>query len=112
MGDYEKLMERLAIMEYHQKLLIKLIRDPKLEFYRLIVEKGISEAEVQKFYQKCDQLTIKLTEQKAEGFVYFQPLFEEFSTSLPGKLNIHEAIRACLTQKLYEPLFEELKRYL
>jgi hypothetical protein len=44
--------------------------------------------------------------------VYFHPLFHELSSSLPSKLNMREIINACLTQKLYLPLFQEMVKYL
>lgn len=111
MNEYE-LLERIKILEYHQKLLLKLLNNPKLDLYKLIIENGISEQEVKQFYSLCDKMSIKLEEQKAEGYVYFHPLFQELSLSLPPKLNMREVINACLTQKLYLPLFQELAKYL
>jgi hypothetical protein len=108
----QELLNRILILEYHQKLLLKLLNNPKLEFYKLIIEYGLSEQETQEFFSLCAKLSIKMEEQKAEGFVYFHPLFEEFSTSLPLKLNTKEVLHACVTQQLYEPLIQELIRYI
>lgn len=111
MNEHE-LLERISNLEYHQKLLLKLLNDPKLDLYKLIIENGITEQEIKQFYTLCDKMSKKLEEQKAEGYVYFHPLFHELSVSLPYKLNIREVINACLTQKLYLPLFQELVKYL
>ena len=110
--NVQELLERILILEYHQKLLIKLLNNPKLDFYKLIIEYGISEQETQKLFSLCDKLTIKMEEQKAEGFVYFHPLFEEFSISLPPRLNPKEVIQACFNQKLYETLIKEFIKYI
>ena len=58
--NVQELLERILILEYHQKLLIKLINNPKLDFYKLIIEHGISEQETQKLFYLCDKLTIKM----------------------------------------------------
>jgi hypothetical protein len=108
----QELLNRILILEYHQKLLVKLITNPKLNFYKLIIENGISEQDIDKLFALCDELSIKMEEQKAEGFVYFHPLFEEFSTSLPPQLEVKEVIQACVAQQLHEPLLSEFKKYL
>lgn len=111
MNEYE-LLERINTLEYHQKLLLKLLNNPKLELYNLIIENGITVQEIEMFYSLCDKMSIKLEEQKAEGYVYFHPLFHELSKSLPSKLNMRKVTKACLTQGLYLPLFQELEKYL
>lgn len=111
MNEHE-LLERINVLEYHQKLLLKLLNDPKLELYKLIIENGLTEQEVRNFYSLCDRLNIKFEEQKAEGYVYFHPLFHELSSSLPPTLKIRNVINACLIQKFYLSLFQELEKYL
>lgn len=108
----QELINRINLLEYHQKLLVKLLKDAKLDFYMLIIENGIAEQEIEKFYTLCDELNIKMEEQKVEGFVYFHPLFKEFKASLPAKLNVEEVIQACINQKLFEPLIQEFRKYL
>jgi hypothetical protein len=110
--NVQELLERILILEYHQKLLIKLIKNPMLDFYKLIIEHGISEQETQDFFSLCTELTTKMEEQKAEGFVYFHPLFEEFSHSLHPRLSSREVIQACLNQQLYETLLMEFAKYI
>lgn len=110
---YEReLLERIQLLEYHQSLLIKLVSNPKLDFYRLIIEKRISEKEVQRLFKLCEEMVRKMDEQKAEGFVYFYPLFTQFSTSLPLTLHADEVIQACLRQKMFAPLMLEFKNYI
>jgi len=112
MNEQDFLLHRIDLLEFHQSLLIKLLSNPKNEFYRLIVENGLTEQEANNFYCLCNKLSLKLAEQKAEGFVHFHPLLNQLSTSLPAKLKIEEVVKACLKQKLFEPLFTELQKYL
>jgi hypothetical protein len=107
----QELLQRIQLLEYHQNLLVMLLDNPKLDFYKLIIKSGLKEQDVQQFFLLCDKLNIKWEEQKAEGFVYFHPLFAELSASLPPNLNVNEVIQACLNQKLYDDLFQELQKY-
>ena len=111
MNEYDILIGKIEMLEFHQRLLLKLIDQPRLEFYRLIVENGISEQELERFISLCDELSIKIEEQKAEGYVYFYPLYHELANGLPKKLDIRKVVQACLAQKLYEPLFKEFTKY-
>jgi hypothetical protein len=110
--DEQYLMERIRRLEYHQKLLVQLLDNPQLEFYKLIIKHGLTEQEVVKFFYLCDEMSIKMEEQKAEGFVYFHPLFHELSESLPEHLDVKEVVRACANQKLFVSLFDELLKYI
>lgn len=112
MDQYVELHARVNLLEYHQRLLLKMLASPNLEFYRLIIENGISEQEVQSFNQICEGLNKKMEEQKAEGFLNFHPLFSEFLYSLPAKFDVKEVVQSCLDQDLYEPLFREFKKCL
>ncbi|MEH7116379.1 DUF1878 family protein [Neobacillus vireti] len=112
MNQQDFLLHRIEILEFHQRLLIKLLSHPNYDFYRLVIEMGISEQEVNHFCHVCDELNVKLAEQKAEGFVHFHPLLNQLSASLPIKLKMEEVVKACLKQKMFEPLFEVLQKYL
>jgi hypothetical protein len=107
MNEHDFLLQRINLLEFHQRLLIKLISNPHYDFFRLIIENGLSEREVNNFYRLCDELSVKLAEQKAEGYVHFHPLLNQLSASLPAPLKIEEVVKACLQQKLFEPLFME-----
>lgn len=105
-------LKRINLLEFHQKLLLKLVSNPQLEFYKLIVEKGISEQDVQRFLRNCDDLNNKMAEQKAEGFVHFHPLLNEFSLSLPSNLQVKEVIQACIGQNIFEEMMSEFQNSL
>jgi hypothetical protein len=110
MDKFVELQSRVNLLEYHQRLLLKMISSPNLEFYRLVIENGISEIEVQEFNKLCEGLNMKMEEQKAEGFVNFHPLFNEFLYSLPVKFDAKEVVQSCVNQRLYEPLFREFRK--
>ncbi|MBY0123078.1 DUF1878 family protein [Bacillus sp. S/N-304-OC-R1] len=110
--DIKDMMNRIKMLEYHQKLLLKLVDNKNLEFYKLIVGKSIDEKEVRGFEKTCEILSMELEEQKAEGFVYFHPLYNKFKDSLPEEIEPREAIQACLKQGLYKPLMSEFVKYL
>lgn len=112
MSGYDELQNRIGLLEYHQKLLVQMLNNPRADFYKLVIEKGISEQEVQAFFQLCENMNIKMQEQKAEGFLYFHPLFNEFLNALPVTFEVKEVVQACLKQQLYEPLFKEFKKYI
>jgi Glu-tRNA(Gln) amidotransferase subunit E-like FAD-binding protein len=112
MDKYIELQSKVNLLEYHQRLLLKMLAAPNLEFYRLVIENGISELEVQEFNKLCEGLNKKMEEQKAEGFVNFHPLFNEFLYSLPAKFDAKEVVQSCVNQRLYEPLFREFQKCL
>ncbi len=107
---FDELVEKLNLLEYHQKLLIKMLSETEQSFYKLVVEKSLKEKDVAALFSLCDKLSIDLKDQKAEGFVHFNPLFEKFETSLHPNLQAEEVIRSCLKQRLFMPLMEELSR--
>lgn len=104
------LLKRIEQLEYHQQLLLQIIENPNNEFSKLIVWKKLTQEEVVDFYHLCDEMSKKLEEQKADGFVYFYPLLNEFSEKLNDKLDVKETIFACLKQNLYIPLMKELAK--
>lgn len=108
----QELIKRLNLLEYHQKLLVKMMTNPKLDFYKLVIEKGITEQEVEAFFKLGDILSIKMEEQKAEGFMHFYPLFNEFTASLPAKFIVDETVTSCLSQNLFPKLMLEFKKYI
>ncbi|WP_456271913.1 DUF1878 family protein [Bacillus sp. AK031] len=107
-----ELLERIEKLEYQQKLLMEMMPERGYEFYRLVMKYGLSEKEVNGFYQLCEVLNKQCQEQKAEGFVFFAPLFKEFVGNMDPRLPAEEVIEACLAQRLYPFLMEQLKRNL
>ncbi|MCA1061945.1 DUF1878 family protein [Rossellomorea sp. AcN35-11] len=107
-----ELMRRIEKIEYYQRLLAEMIPENGYPFHRLIIQKGLSEGEVQEFLLTCDKLSMKLEKQKAEGFVYHTPLFKEFEEGLHSKLKVHEVVDSCLAQDIYPALMKLLKKSL
>lgn len=110
--SYEEIMERLKMLEFHQKLLLKMVKDNNQKFYSLIIEKSLTQKEVSDLLEACDNMSKDLQKQKAEGFLHFHPLYDKFNAVMPPKLRAGEVIPACLEQGLYVPLMMELKKYL
>ncbi|RLQ97539.1 DUF1878 family protein [Falsibacillus albus] len=98
------LLERIEKLEFQQKLLLKMMSPKGFEFDQLIIEKNLSEQDVMDFHRLCEELNKELKEQKAEGFVFYSPLFKKFNERLHSQLEPAEVIDACKKQKLYEEL--------
>ncbi|HEY4553436.1 MAG TPA: DUF1878 family protein [Bacillaceae bacterium] len=108
----KNLEARLGRVEYHQKLLLQMINPAGHEFDCLIIMKDLSEFEVQEFYALCGELHKEMKKQKAEKFVFFAPLFDEFCRRLSQKLQPAEVIQACLKQNVYPELMQVLEKNL
>lgn len=104
--------ERLKKIEYHQKLLLEMIKNQTFPLYELLIRKDLSEEEVDELFTLCDMLNEKLAQQKEEGFVYFTPLLTEFVGMLNRKLHPEETINAFLMQDMYPTLMGILKKTL
>ncbi|WP_053364510.1 DUF1878 family protein [Bacillus sp. FJAT-27251] len=103
--------EKIKILEYHQKLLLKMVKGTNLKFDFLIVEKLLSQKEAGDILALCEKLSKDMKKQKAEGFVHFHPLFHELQAGLQPKLEAREVIEACVEQGLFLPLMLEMKKY-
>lgn len=110
--EESEVVKELALIRYHQRLLIELLDKSDKDLYKLIIYYGLSEKEVQELMNLCEKLNIELQEQKAEGFVYYHPLYRQFVDQLNSKLSAKEVIHACISQKLYLTLMKELENYL
>lgn len=108
----EELREKLDRIEYYQSLMLKMIINSEDQFFKLVIEKQLKKTDVEQFYTLCEKLSKELQEQKAEGFVYFYPLFEIFKSNLHPNLDAEAVIRACHMQKLFQPLMSEFKKYI
>ncbi|WP_246197160.1 DUF1878 family protein [Cytobacillus depressus] len=106
-----KVLEKISKLEYHQKLLLKIIDNKNFEFYKLIVDHSLGEKDVTKFYRMCETLSKELEEQKAEGFVYFHPLYNKFISGLHDGLRPEDVVQACKRQGLFLTLMEEFSKY-
>ncbi|WP_442599077.1 DUF1878 family protein [Neobacillus sp. D3-1R] len=110
--EESEVLKKLQLIQYHQQLIVSMLEKSKDEFYKLVIKHGLTEEEVYEFFQLCENMSIELEKQKAEGFVYFHPLYQQFSDTLNRKLSIKEVIMACITQNLFLPLMSELKTYI
>lgn len=107
-----ELLGRIRKLEFHQKLLLKIIKNKDAAFFQLVVEKNLTENEMECMLHICEEMSNRYEKQKAEGFVYFYPLLKEFIEQLHDHLEVKEVIDACLRQKLYVPIMSEFKKYL
>ena len=110
--NMDDLLKRIKRIEYHQTLLLKMSQTSTQAFYKLIIEKSLGEEDVKRFQLLCEELNNEWKEQKAEGFVYFHPLFNKLTKKLHPALQTEETIEACIAQGIYLPLMTELKKYL
>lgn len=110
--NMDDLLKRIKRLEYHQTLLLKMNATSTQAFHKLIIEKSLGEEDVKEFQTLCEELNNEWKEQKAEGFVYFHPLFNKLTKKLHPALQTEETIEACIAQGLYLPLMTELKKYL
>ena len=109
MSDLEKEIETLR---YHQQLLIHIIQNSKAQFDLLIVEKNMTKEEVKVTLDLCEVLSKRLTMEKAEGYMNFQPLFSQLERNLTPKLTVKELVASCISQGLFENLMWEMKKYI
>jgi hypothetical protein len=108
---FEEITEKLKMLEFHQKLLLQMVDGTSLKFHYLMIEKALTQSEMDGILQYCEKMSKEFKKQKAEGFVYFHPLFNEFCSFLQPKLEAEEVISACLEQGLFIPLMQEFKKY-
>lgn len=110
--ELNELKNRILLLEFQQKLLINMIRNKDSAFFEMVIEKKLTEEEMNGFFQLCEEMSIRIRKQKAEGLVYFLPLLEEFLQRIHPKLQGKDVIEACIQQKLFLPLMCEFKKYL
>ncbi|MEK3887527.1 DUF1878 family protein [Bacillus sp. FSL K6-3431] len=106
----DNLVARLERLEYYQQLLINMVPENGHEFDQLIIRKNLDEKEVKAFYALCEEMSMKVEEEKAAQFVFHAPLFKDFLSQLNPKLNIEEVIDACERQKLFLDLMKVLQK--
>lgn len=107
-----ELLRRIAQLEFHQKLLLEIIKNKDAAFFQLVVEKKLTENEMGQILNVCEEMSILYEKQKAEGFVYFYPLLQDFKEQLHDCLEVEKVVDACLQQNLYVALMSEFKKYL
>lgn len=103
----EEWQKNLARLEFQISLLTKMTKHTPYAFDHLIVKSNLGQAEYIQIERICEELSKELEDQKAEGFVHFDPLYEKFAQQLPKPLKAEEVVNACITQGLYLPLMKE-----
>ncbi|MCY7816436.1 YhaI family protein [Bacillus haynesii] len=104
MNSMEQRLERL---EYYIKLLLNNADMEGYPYYKILIEKGLSEEEAKETEKLCEELSKELEAQKAQGYVMFDHLLTLFAGQLNEKLEVHETIFALHRQGLYKPLMSE-----
>ncbi|MDQ0214754.1 hypothetical protein J2S13_001151 [Oikeobacillus pervagus] len=106
----EDLIKRIEKLEFHQQLLLNMVKRDDYPFNWIIIEKRLSREDRDEFFKVCEELNKVRLEQKAEGFVFHSPLFKEFKRRVHPRLRSKEVIEACIQQGVYVPLMVELKK--
>ncbi|MFJ7752388.1 DUF1878 family protein [Peribacillus muralis] len=104
------LNEEIDILRFHQGLLLNLIRNPKARLDFLLVEKNFTKKEAEDLLELCDILSKRYEIEKAEGYMNFRPLFNQFERKVNPKITTKECIDACLSQGLYVSFMREMDR--
>lgn len=106
----ETLEERIERLEYYQSLVMGLVDDRLAPFYKMIIDAKLTKNDVEELLDLCEELSIKLKEQKAEGLVVFTPLLTHFVGMLHPHLNPEQTINVLMKQGIYTDLMQELKK--
>ncbi|MEH7381570.1 DUF1878 family protein [Bacillus sp. JJ1533] len=105
----ESIEERIARLEYYQSLILPLLDDKLPPFYRLIMDAGLTQTDVEALLNACEQLSIDYKKQKAEGFIGFTPLLTQFVGMLHPRLDPEATIDVLAKERKFAPLMHELK---
>ncbi|WP_042349661.1 DUF1878 family protein [Bacillus massiliigorillae] len=108
----DDLQRRIETLEYHQQLLIRMLKFSNDQLYYLIILKNLSRQETEALLDVCESMSEKLQKQKAEGYVTFYPLLNELQAHLPNSISINELVQACLKQGVYVALMQNMKELL
>ncbi|MGM9924042.1 MAG: DUF1878 family protein [Bacillus sp. (in: firmicutes)] len=108
----DQLQKRIETLEYHQQLLVRMLKHSDEQLYYLIIVNNLSKQETDSLLTACETLSKKMQKQKAEGYVTFYPLLNELKSHLPKSISPHELVDACLTQGVYVALMRSMKELL
>ncbi|MBY6037977.1 YhaI family protein [Fictibacillus nanhaiensis] len=104
----ETVEERLERLEFYNQLTIESVDLTSYPFFRLVMEKKLTEKEVNDILLLCDELEKTYLMQAEEGFVHYTPLLIHFAGMLTPKLNPRETIQALIHQGKHISLMEKL----
>ncbi len=105
----ESLEERMRKLEYHQRLLLNMVQANRYPFYQLVVEKDLTEGEVEEILSLCGMLNEEYERQAEEGYVSFVMLLTQFVGMLHPRLEPKETIESLYAQGIYKELMRRLK---
>lgn len=108
----DELQRRIETLEYHQQLLVRMLKHSNDQLYYLIIIKNLSKKETETLLDICEDVSKKFQKQKAEGYVTFYPLLNELQAHLPKSISINELVHACLKQGMYVALMQNMKELL
>ncbi|MEH6943548.1 DUF1878 family protein [Bacillus sp. JJ722] len=108
----DEVQRRIETLEYHQQLLVRMLKHSNDQLYYLIITKNLSKLETETLLDICEKMNKKFQKQKAEGYVTFNPLLNELQAHLPNSISIHELVHACLKQGVYVALMQSMKELL
>lgn len=108
----DEMKQRIETLEYHQQLLVRMLKHSKEQLYYLIISKDLSKGETEALLELCELLSNKYEKQKAEGYVTFYPLLTELKANLLSSISPEELVQACLKQGVYVALMEKIQEML
>lgn len=103
--DLNKQMDKVV---FYQRLLAEMVSGERFSFYKLIIEKGLSEAEMLEVVRLVDELNERFEEQKEMGYIHFSSLLIHFAGMLNPKLKPAETIAALKKQGINKNLMATL----
>lgn len=95
-------------VQFYQRLLAEMVSEERFSFYKLVIEKGLSEGEMEEVLLLVSQLNEQFEEQKEMGYLHFSSLLIQFAGMLNPKLEPYETIKALKSQKIYVELMMTL----
>ncbi|WP_164988907.1 DUF1878 family protein [Fictibacillus sp. S7] len=111
----ETIEERVERLEYYNRLTVQSINLRTYPFYTLVMEKHLTEAEVEDVLSLCNELHRRFTAQTENGYVQYLPLLLHFAGMLNSKLKPGETIEVLRLQgihpELMDKLYELARRY-
>ena len=108
----EDLKKRVELLEFQQRLLMKMLKDTDDQLYYLFIKKNLTKAEAERLVEYCEKMSKEFEKRKAEGFVTFSPLLCDLKKNLPPDIAPEELIAACLQQGVFVPFMQQMRKEL
>ncbi|TLS38054.1 DUF1878 family protein [Pseudalkalibacillus caeni] len=104
----DSITKRLERIEFHQRLLAKMHTMEKVPFYRLVIEKGLTEDEMNEVLDLCEEVNQRFKKQLEEGLVSHTTLLIHFVGMLNVKLAPKETVESLYEQGIFPELMKKL----